>query len=566
MTVSRPAAVLPMEVFDLIAAHADFATLVNLRCSCSALAAAVSGPSFAAALVRKWSTQKNSLGRPIGFAAVLPTFPPARFVDLTRAWTNAKKGFSYDNYFLPRILDYCNKHRALDGLEYLFSVAPDRLREWFAGNKETYREFAYSGWVDGLKFVAERMKVSPCRDPTDEEFEYSQQWETRMCHDDQRDCCELEYARTPWQAALLASQFEAFHYLERHCIENCGPAKCSVTNADPIWPALINDWRWSLTQDFFDVERWETDTFRILAYCEKHILSSTLLEQDRLESLVELASRSGSVKLVRHLIEQGAESSSDWLCLYFSLAVESLEVPENPRSNVYQKDPEQWSNLVFGILVYLVQMANENDEDECSEELDDLYMRAFTIGFERRVWELLRLLQPYAAQFLPSRLDADLVAAFRGELPIVRFLHEECEVDLLPHLDKIAFSAVHNGANAVETIPYLHEVLGFDLSSSCTVDSYSNRDNWLLFALAQKGNAACLAYLRDRGVDMRMQEDEALVRAARSSSGLPALKWLHEEEGADLCARNGAPLLAAKRDGDSPVLENVQYIMERLRT
>ncbi|KAJ3163409.1 hypothetical protein HDU88_006360 [Geranomyces variabilis] len=156
-------------------------------------------------------------------------------------------------------------------------------------------------------------------------------------------------------------------------------------------------------------------------------------------------------------------------------------------------------------------MANENGDDECSEELDDLPLRCG----------------------VSARLEKDFVAAFRGKLAIVRFLHEVCKVNLLPHLDKIAFKAAHNGANAMETIPYLHETLGFNLSSPGT------------------GNAACLAYLRDCGVGMRTQEDEALVTAARYSSGFPALKWLHKEVCAGLWAQNGAPLLIAKRGGHS---------------
>ncbi|KAJ3009567.1 hypothetical protein HKX48_007871, partial [Thoreauomyces humboldtii] len=81
------------------------------------------------------------------------------FVHLLKAWSRAGHGFSYEDY-ITLLLKYCIKHRALDGLEHLHSVVPDLLRDCFSGNAKYYREFAYSGWVEGLRFVAERVQVS----------------------------------------------------------------------------------------------------------------------------------------------------------------------------------------------------------------------------------------------------------------------------------------------------------------------------------------------------------------------------------------------------------------------
>ncbi|KAJ3024369.1 hypothetical protein HKX48_000045 [Thoreauomyces humboldtii] len=528
---------LPPELFDQIARHADIPTLINLLCSCSHVHRNILSNTVTQVVISRWGSAAALKADPSPPASPRPVLGsgPAREQD---KFLGTSRGRTWASEMLRLI--FCSRFRS--GLEFLFVHAPMSSKTWkTVGLAFLYRS-ASDGWLDGLTFFVEKVGISPCTGLSSE-------------HWDRIPIGGLGRAGRPWSAALLASQFDAFVYLDGIHGSVCPDAKSCRTSCFqrqvPCY-ALVNDWTWARSCPTFDVSRWEEDTMKLFDYCLAKWIEAGSYTEDR-EACVQYinnAVESGSLRLVKYIL---GRTPPQWIPPITTIFMNSTGVINPPSVlplfMLKLINIAEWRRLQSLILAHLLDLASVNVGENTGMGFDDLWMTAFKIVYAAPTPDLLQAMvnhQPHDV--------SPLIEKASGSLPIVKFLNDKCKTDLSPYLHDIACWASKTCNDRCERLIYLHKTLGYDVSS---------RNDKLLIECAKAGDVESLEYLRSVGVDVRTQDDKAFVMAVRSRSGFAAVRWLLKA-GADIGAQNGRAIRAVRSRADYLHMSTYNFIAEEL--
>ena len=187
-------------------------------------------------------------------------------------------------------------------------------------------------------------------------------------------------------------------------------------------------------------------------------------------------------------------------------------------------------------------MENRQDIDYkklSQEELDDLLLAAVRTKNTKDV----KVLHQNFANPLVRNGEAFTIAANNNDINTLAYLLRHCD-EIPSHVQKQLVTVFVNN-DSFDHIDRLAKTLSVE---KLEIESYLFSD------LARKGHLSALKYFHEHGYDLRESDDWTLIQAAEGGS-LETVKFMVEDVGADIKARDYGALASACSSGHLDVVE-----------
>ncbi|KAJ3012987.1 hypothetical protein HKX48_005986, partial [Thoreauomyces humboldtii] len=420
--------------------------------------------------------------------------------------------------YVPTLVERAVWWRRPALLEFVNLFAPERLRSGCQDvNEDAFRKLSHGGWLEGITFIVERLGLSPCL----------------LIDEQNNESPGCPVARTPFEAACVAGHLDVVAYLDAWCQKHCRSPSCQAAFDGRLVQLIISRRTGPRNED--------DDVFRTLSYFGSRLRTTSGTALDYFST----AGSWSTVSVIEYLVNLGLTMQR----------IEALQCliglcERRQRANLPPAPPED-------ILICIWQIgANPADHEsrantEEEAEIADLERRVRRNLISRGYYELLRAfpVEPDLGWYT-SDLGLNLWPQWLPErtwrVSYLQYLRDDLQIDLKPYLQELTDESVLTWADSEHKVPdllqFLHKEFNYDLASD---------NNRLFYLSAKAGALPSLAYLRDNGVDIRMDNDIAavLIVAEQWSNAdiFPPMRWLHSIVGADLRARGDAVLIALCR-------------------
>ncbi|KAJ3023067.1 hypothetical protein HKX48_004362 [Thoreauomyces humboldtii] len=426
--------------------------------------------------------------------------------------------------YVPTLVERAVWWRRPALLDFVNLFAPERLRSGCQDvDEDAFRKLSHGGWLDGISFIVERLGLSPC-----------------LLIDGQNDespGCPV--ARTPFEAACVAGHLDVVAYLDAWCQKHCRSPSCQAAFDGRLVQLIISRRTGPHNED---------DIFRTLSYFGSRLRTTSGTALDYFST----AGSWSTVSVIEYLVNLGLTMQR----------IEALQCliglcERRQRANLPPAPHED-------ILICIWQIgANPADHEarakpphhtEEEAEMADLERRIRKNVIIRGYYEFLRSfpVEPDLGWYTSNTSDLGKTLRPRWlpqrerRVSYLQYLRDDLHIDLKPYLRELADESVLTNEDSEHQVPdllqFLHKEFNYDLASD---------NNRLFYRSAEAGALSSLAYLRDNGVDIRMDNDiAAVLMVAEQWSEVdifPPVRWLHSIVGADLRARGDAVLIALCR-------------------
>ncbi|KAJ3185193.1 hypothetical protein HDU87_002761 [Geranomyces variabilis] len=477
------------EVLARVAQFADFHDALNLACASRETYAAVGSRTLCYRRVHHGVSQNPSIK--VLFEYYQSLIPAHMYLHVVSAMVLAygEEGFLHGNLELILLRAALFKDMAI--VRFVHDQRPEFLREYLRrsfdeelnySNMQTWWlvAFAIRGFVDGVKWLVEEMGHSPC------------------------DLVYLtDVERNPFEnleAALLASEYDVFLYLQDWCYDNCpGGAACGGRPRQPFTYAATFYGPVSLC----GIAQWDIDTLNIFKLLRPCVPASH--PNGWMIQVMEEAGKSGSLPVIKFLIDWYGEPLDPG---YLSLDTIPLGQYQRSTDAGYCgfAPHATMRDHCEDVLIHLLEIMVESPD-----ELQKWRAAVQTYALHGQLVRVLAFLAP----FVGNRLTlAALEELFNGDYPLRKpFLQYLAAVplDLAPYAERVL---VYNEdcrdsglcEDKADLLAYLHDLAQWDLAvddvglrlvemygRDCLVEMYGRESDW------KDERRACLEYLRDNG-------------------------------------------------------------------